>query len=40
MTNIPPEIADTIIATIMYFAATSILIEKYLDRFKRKIGGA
>jgi general nucleoside transport system permease protein len=40
MTNIPPEIADTIIATIIYFAATSILIEKYLDRFKRKIGGA
>jgi general nucleoside transport system permease protein len=40
MTNIPPEIADTIIATIIYFAATSILIEKYLDRFTHKIGGA
>ena len=28
MTNIPPEIADSIIATIIYFAATSILIER------------
>lgn len=37
MTKIPPEIADTIIATIIYFAATSILIEKLWDRLK-KIG--
>lgn len=29
MTDTPPEIADTIIATIVYFAATSILIERY-----------
>lgn len=39
MTKIPPEIADTIIATIIYFAATSVLIEKAVDRFKRKKGG-
>lgn len=32
MTNIPPEIADTIIAAIIYFAATSVLIKKLLDR--------
>jgi simple sugar transport system permease protein len=38
MTSIPPEIADTIIATIIYFAATSILIEKLWDRFRRKGG--
>lgn len=36
MTNIPPEIADTIIATIIYFAATSVLIERGLDKLKRK----
>jgi ABC-type uncharacterized transport system permease subunit len=36
MTSIPPEIADTIIATIIYFAATSVLIEKFLDRLWRK----
>ncbi len=40
MTNIPPEIADTIIATIIYFAATSILIERVLDRFQRRKRGA
>jgi ABC-type uncharacterized transport system permease subunit len=28
MTDIPPEIADSIIAIIIYFAATSILIER------------
>jgi general nucleoside transport system permease protein len=39
MTNIPPEIADTIIATIIYFAATSILIERTLGRFKRRKRG-
>lgn len=36
MTDIPPEIADTIIATIIYFAATSILVERFLDHIKRK----
>lgn len=32
MTKIPPEIGDTIIATIIYFAATSVLIERWFDR--------
>ncbi len=32
MTGIPPEIADTIIATIIYFAATSILVERFLNK--------
>lgn len=36
MTEIPPEIADTIIATIIYFAATSVLIESFIDRFRRR----
>ena len=36
MTKIPPEIADTIIATIIYFAATSMLVEGLLDRFRKK----
>jgi len=40
MTKIPPEIADTIIATIIYFAATSVLIEGFLDKLKRKKRGA
>ncbi len=39
MTSIPPEIGDTIIATIIYFAATSILIEKAIDGVRRKIKG-
>jgi len=30
MTEIPPEIADSIIAIIIYFAATSILIERFV----------
>ncbi|MGL5677873.1 MAG: ABC transporter permease [Cellulosilyticaceae bacterium] len=34
-TKIPPEIADTIIATIIYFAATSVLVEGWLDRLLR-----
>ena len=40
MTNIPPEIADSIIATIIYFAATSILIERSWDRLKKYLRGA
>ncbi|OON92214.1 MAG: sugar ABC transporter permease [Candidatus Epulonipiscium fishelsonii] len=36
MTEIPPEIADTIIATIIYFAATSVLIERIIDNAKRR----
>ncbi|MCX7709968.1 MAG: ABC transporter permease [Clostridia bacterium] len=39
MTNIPPEIADTIIATIIYFAATSVMIEKFIDRIIRRKRG-
>ena len=39
MTEIPPQIGDTIIATIIYFAATSVLIEKNLDRIRRRLGG-
>lgn len=35
-TKIPPEIADTIIATIIYFAATSMLIEGWIDRTIKK----
>ena len=37
--KIPPEIADTIIATIIYFAATSVFIDRLLDRLKRKKKG-
>lgn len=36
MTSVPPEIADTIIATIIYFAATSILVERGLDKLASK----
>ncbi|HBF36130.1 MAG TPA: ABC transporter permease [Firmicutes bacterium] len=36
MTSIPPEIADTIIATIIYFAATNILIERAWERIYRR----
>lgn len=39
MTEVPPEIADTIIATIIYFAATSILVERILDKIKSKRTG-
>ncbi|SHJ85044.1 nucleoside ABC transporter membrane protein [Clostridium cavendishii DSM 21758] len=40
-TSIPPEIAETIMATIIYFAATSVLIERVIDKLKkRKIQGA
>lgn len=34
MTSIPPEIGDTIIAIIIYFSATSLLIHKFLDNIK------
>ena len=36
MTSVPPEIADTIIATIIYFAATSIIVERTLDKIASK----
>ena len=36
MTQIPPQIGDTIIAIILYFAATSVLIERMLNAIKRR----
>ena len=36
MTDVPPEIADTIIATIIYFAATSIIVERFLNKLAAK----
>ncbi|WP_037571205.1 ABC transporter permease [Spirochaeta cellobiosiphila] len=36
MTDIPPEIGDTIIAIIIYFAATSVLIERLINRFAKR----
>lgn len=36
MTSIPPQIGDTIIATIIYFAATAVLIERAIDAVKKK----
>ena len=35
MTEIPPELANTIIAIIIYFAATSILIERMVNKFMK-----
>ena len=35
MTEVPPQIGDTIIATIIYFGATSVFIERFLDNSKR-----
>ena len=37
MTDIPPEIADTIIATIIYFTATSVLFKRFWDTVGKKI---
>ena len=43
MTDIPPDIGDVIIAVIIYFAATSVLIRNLIDglgrRFQSKKGG-
>jgi ABC-type uncharacterized transport system permease subunit len=36
MTDIPPEIADSIIAIIIYFAATSILITRLISWFIKR----
>jgi general nucleoside transport system permease protein len=33
MTEIPPELANTIIAIIIYFAATSVMIERLVNKF-------
>lgn len=35
MTEIPPEIADSIIAIVIYFAATSIIIERLIRRYTK-----
>jgi simple sugar transport system permease protein len=35
MTEVPPEIADTIIATIIYFTATSVLFSRFWDKVGR-----
>lgn len=41
MTDIPPEIGDVIIAVIIYFAATSVMMERILDHMisRKKKGG-
>lgn len=36
MTSVPPDIADIIIAAIIYFAATSVLIENFIDRISKR----
>ncbi|MGL4450836.1 MAG: ABC transporter permease [Sarcina sp.] len=36
MTGIPPEIADTIISIIIYFAATSVVVSKVIDNISKK----
>ncbi|GAB6167860.1 ABC transporter permease [Clostridium carnis] len=33
--KVPPELADTIMATIIYFAATSVIMDKVIKRFKK-----
>lgn len=35
MTSVPPEIADTIIAVIIYFTATSVLFKRFWDSIFR-----
>ncbi|MFH2113783.1 MAG: ABC transporter permease, partial [Spirochaetota bacterium] len=37
MTSIPPEIGDTIIATIIYFAATGVLFTRFWDTIVGKL---
>ena len=37
MTSVPPEIADTIIATIIYFTATSVLFKRFWDSVAKKL---
>ncbi|CEG26857.1 ABC transporter permease [Bacillus sp. B-jedd] len=36
MTEIPPELANTIIAIIIYFAATSVLIERLVNKLWKR----
>jgi simple sugar transport system permease protein len=37
MTEIPPEIGDTIIATIIYFAATGVLFTRLWDSLRNRL---
>jgi len=39
MTRIPPEIADTIIATVIYFAATGVVVERAWSRLRKQREG-
>ena len=34
--KVPPELADTIIATIIYFAATSVVMDRVIKKIKSK----
>jgi general nucleoside transport system permease protein len=34
--KVPPELADTIMATIIYFAATSMIMDKVINKFLKK----
>jgi simple sugar transport system permease protein len=36
MTEIPPELANTIIAIIIYFAATSVLIHRLMNKSEKR----
>jgi general nucleoside transport system permease protein len=36
MTDIPPELANTIIAIIIYFAATSVLINRFIGKVMKR----
>ena len=33
--KVPPELADTIMATIIYFAATSMVMDRIIKWFKK-----
>ncbi|MDU5106630.1 MAG: ABC transporter permease, partial [Clostridium sp.] len=33
--KVPPELADTIMATIIYFAATSMVMDKVIKKFRK-----
>ena len=33
--QVPPELADTIMATIIYFAATSMIMDKVIKKFRK-----
>lgn len=36
MTSVPPEIADTIIAIIIYFTATSLIFKKFFEKLDKR----